>query len=246
LIAASLALAAVAPLAPASVEAFPLQTPQGQPATTPPPTPKTAPNILPLGSSLTFILDDTISSSSSKAGQIVKAHLANALTIDGVTIAPAGSPIEIKIADASPASNPDIYGFVDVYFRPLTLADGRTLALRAPSSHLNVNVSAGHDATVGVENTIGDIWAPTMLFHVFRKGRNFVLEPGAHINAYTDATIVIASGGAVVIETPAPLVLDAETPISSFRSVPMATAQAGYKAPLQAPSITPGTPHPRN
>ena len=161
----------------------------------------------------------------------MKAHLEHALEVDGVTIAPAGSPIEIKIADASPASNPDIYGFVDIYFRPLVLNDGRTIPLRAPASHLNVNVSAGHDATAGVENTIGDIWAPTLLFHAFRKGRNFVLEPGANINAFTDATLMIAHGGAVMIETPAPLVLDAETPVSSFRSVPMATAQATYKPP---------------
>ena len=76
-----------------------------------------------------------ISSSSSKAGDIVKAHLENALVVDGVTIAPPGQPIEIKIADASPASNPDIYGFVDIYFRPLTSStDGRTIPLRAPAS----------------------------------------------------------------------------------------------------------------
>jgi len=117
--------------------------------------------------------------------------------------------------------------------------------LRAPASHLNVNTTAGHDATVGVENTIGDVFQPTLLFHVFRKGRNFALEPGAHINAYTDATVMIARG-AVVIQTPAPLVLDAETPISSFRSVPMATPQASYKPPLPVPSLRPGTPNPRN
>jgi hypothetical protein len=224
------------------VEAFPLQTPRT--SSSPSATPKPASNILPFGSTVTFILDGTISSSSSKAGEIIKAHLERALELDGVTVAPADSPIEIKIADASPASNPDIYGFVDIYFRPLVLADGRAIPLRAPASHLNVNVTAGHDATVGVENTVGDIFAPTMLFHVFRKGRNFVLEPGAHINAFTDATVMIAHSGAVMIETPAPLVLDAETPISSYRSVPMATAQASYKPPLQIPSLTPNTPGP--
>jgi hypothetical protein len=226
------------------VDAFPLQTPRS--SASPTASPKSPPNILPFGSTLTFILDGTISSSSSRAGEIVKAHLEHALEIDGVTVAPAGSPIEIKIADASPASNPDIYGFVDIYVRSLALPDGRFIPLRAPASHLNVNSTAGHDATVGVENTIGDIFQPTLLFHVFRKGRNFVLEPGAHINAYTEATLMIARGGAVVIQTPAPLVLDAETPISSFRSVPMATPQASYKPPLQIPSLTPGTPNPRN
>ena len=209
-------------------------------------TPVVAPNVFPLGSSLAFVLDGTISSSASKTGDIVKAHLACPLVVDGVTVAPAGSPVEIKIADASPASNPDIYGFVDIYFRPLALPDGRVIPLHAPASHLNVNVSAGHESTVGVEDTIGDIWAPTMLLHVFRKGRNFVLEPGARINALTDATVVIARGGAVAIETPAPLVLDAETPISSYRAVPMATPNESYKPALTPPALTTSTPNPNN
>lgn len=206
--------------------------------------------MFPLGSSLAFILDGAISSSGSKAGDIVKAHLEQALVVEGVTVAPAGSPVEIKIADASPASNPDIYGFVDIYFRPLALPDGRTIPLHAPASHLNVNVSSGHSSTVGVEDTIGDIWAPTLLLHVFRKGRNFVLEPGAHIHALTDATVLIARNGGVAIETPAPLVLDAETPISSYRSVPMATPQSSYKPALTPPPLStmppPNTPNPRN
>ena len=209
-------------------------------------TPAVAPNIFPLGSRLAFILDGTISSSTSKAGEVVKAHLERALVVDGVTVAPAGSLVEIKIADASPASNPDIYGFVDIYFRPLALSDGRTIPLHAPASHLNVNVSSGHASTVGVENTIGDIWAPTLLLHVFRKGRNFVLEPGARINALTDATVVVARDGAVGIETPAPLVLDVETPISSYRAVPMATPEESYKPALTPPPLTTSKPNPQN
>jgi hypothetical protein len=246
LIAASIALAAAAPFAP--VEAFPLQTPQPHSSASPTasPTPVVAPNIFPLGSSLAFILDGTISSSSSKSGDIVKAHLENALVVNGVTVAPAGSPIEIKIADASAASNPDIYGFVDIYFRPLALPDGRLIPLHAPASHLNINVSSGHASTVGIEDTIGDVFQPTLLLHVFRKGRNFVLEPGAHIHAVTDATVVIARGGGVAIETPAPLVLDAETPISSYRSVPMATPQQSYKPSLTPPPLTPMTPNPQH
>jgi hypothetical protein len=244
LIAASIALAAAAPFAP--VEAFPLQPPHSSASPTASPTPVVAPNIFPLGSSLAFILDGTISSSSSKSGDIVKAHLENALVVNGVTVAPAGSPIEIKIADASPASNPDIYGFVDIYFRPLALPDGRLIPLHAPASHLNVNVSSGHASTVGIEDTIGDVFQPTLLLHVFRKGRNFVLEPGAHVHAVTDATVVIARSGGVDIKTPAPLVLDAETPISSYRSVPMATPQQSYKPSLTPPPLTTMTPNPQN
>ncbi|HTZ56265.1 MAG TPA: hypothetical protein VMB20_14525 [Candidatus Acidoferrum sp.] len=215
-----------------------------RPSGTPTATPSAPANVLPIGSPLAFILDGEISSSSSKAGDIVKAHLEKALVVEGVTVAPAGTPLEIKVTDASPATNPDIYGFVDIYFRPLTLPDGRVVPLHARISHLNVNVSAGHESTAEAENTIEDEWYPTLLFHVFRKGRNFKAEAGAHITGITDASVVVAKNGKVAIETPAPLVLDAETPISSFRAVPMATVNATYSPKLVPPTMGPGTPVP--
>jgi hypothetical protein len=238
LMAASVLLAAAAPFAPLAVGAFPIQTPRttASPSSTPPP----PSNVLPLDSTLTFVLDDTISSAKSKANDIVKAHLEKALIVHGTTVAPAGTPVEIKIVDAQPAENPDIYGFVDIFFRPMKLPDGRSVPLHAPASHLNVNVTAGHASTAGVENTIGDIFAPTLLLHVFRKGHNFVLEPGAHINARTDATIVVLQNGTVAIQTPLPIVLDAETPVSSFKSVPMVTPEASVKMPFPVPTMSPG------
>jgi hypothetical protein len=243
LIAASVALAAVAPFSPLRVGAFPLQSvrPSGSPTATPA---NASPNILPIGSQLAFILDGEISSSSSKAGDVVKAHLEKPLVVDGITVAPEGTPIEIKVTDASPATNPDIYGFVDIFFRPLTLPDGRVMPMHARISHLNVNVSSGHETTAEAENTIGDEWYPTLLLHVFRKGRNFKAEPGARVTGITDASIVVAKNGKVAIETPAPLVLDAETPMSSFRAVPMATVNATYSPKLVPPTLGPGMPSP--
>jgi hypothetical protein len=202
-------------------------------------------NVLPIGSMLTFVLDGEISSSSSKAGDVVKAHLEKPLVVAGTTVAPAGAPVEIRVSDASPATNPDIYGFVDIFFRPLALPDGRgSVPLHARIAHLNVLVSSGHESTAEAENTIGDVWAPTLLFHVFRKGRNFKAEPGARVNAITDASIVVAKNGTVAVETPAPLVLDAETPVSSFRAVPMATVNASFTPNLTPPTMGAGTPFP--
>jgi hypothetical protein len=235
LIAASVALAVVAPLSPVWVDAFPLQRPSASASTSPAATPTPPPNVLPFGSMLAFVLDGTISSGTSRAGEIVKAHLERDLVLDGQTVAHAGAPVEIKIVDASPASNPDIYGYVDIYFRPLDLPDGRAIPLRAPAQHLNVNVSAGHESTAEVENTIGDIFQPTLLYHVFRKGRNFTLQPGARINALTEATVRVLQGGTVAITTPAPIVLDDDAPVSSYRSVPMATPNPSYKPALTAP-----------
>jgi hypothetical protein len=245
LIAAATLLAAIGPFAPPlTARAFPIQTPHHKLTPTPSasPTPTPPPNLLPLGSPLAFVLDGAISSSHSKAGDLVPAHLLKPLIVGGVTVAPAGTKADIKIVDASPASNPDIYGYVDIYARPLTLPDGRLIPLRAPASHLNVDISAGHSSTADIENTIGDVYAPTLLFHIFRKGRNFVLEPGATISLRTQATLITLSNGTVAIETPAPLVLDDETPGSEYRAMPMITVDPSYKPPLPSPDvrITPG------
>jgi hypothetical protein len=246
MIAAGTLLAAIAPFAqaPLDARAYPLVTPHHTPtpSTSPSPTASVAPNIVPMGTSVGFILDGTISSSGSKAGDVIAAHLAKPLVVGGATIAPAGTQTQIKIVDASPASNPDIYGYVDIFVRPMQLPDGRVVPLRAPASHLNVNVSAGHESTVDVENTVGDIYAPTLLYHIFRKGRNFVLAPGATINLRTEATLVELANGTVAIETPTPLVVDQEAPISSYRAMPMVTVNPSYRPPMPTPDahITPG------
>lgn len=248
MIAAGALLAAIAPFAqaPLTARAYPIDPVRH--SATPSASPSINPNatILPFGSSLSFVLDGTISSSTSKAGQIVSAHLQQPLVVGGVTVAPAGTAVQIKIVDASPASNPDIYGYVDIFVRPMQLADGRVLPLHAQATHLNVNVSAGHESTVDVEDTVGDIYTPILLYHIFRKGRNFTLAPGATIRLRTQATLVALGNGTVAIQTPVPLVMDAETPLSSFRAVPIATVNPSYKPPIPTPNphVTAGGPMP--
>jgi hypothetical protein len=243
-VAAGALLAAIAPFAqtPLDARAYPIVPPRHTATPSASPSASANPNVLPFGTPLAFVLDGTISSASSKAGQIVQAHLQAPIVVGGVTLAPAGTPAQIKIVDASPASNPDIYGYVDIFVRPMTLPDGRVLPLHAQATHLNVNVSAGHESTVDVEDTIGDIYAPTLLYHIFRKGRNFTLAPGAKINLRTQATIVALGNGAVAIQTPMPLAIDQDTPRSSFRAMPMATVNPSYRPPLPTPrdALTPG------
>jgi hypothetical protein len=199
---------------------------------------------LPVNTRLTFILDGTISSAHSKTDEMVNAHLKDPLIIQSHTIANAGTPVQIRILDAKPAENPDIYGFVDIFFEPLHLNDGRAIALRPPSAHLNVNSSAGHESTVAVENTIGDIFTPTMLLHILRKGRNFVLNPGAEVNALTEAAVEVMPNGTIAIMTPAPLVVEDATPHSSFREMPLATPNPSYRPQLTPPPLDKSTPSP--
>ena len=87
-------------------------------------------NVLPFDSTLLVVLDDAISSKASKTGEIVRAHLKYAIVVGGRTVAPAGTPVQIRIVDTSAADIADTYGFVDIYFEPLKLVDGRMLPLR--------------------------------------------------------------------------------------------------------------------
>lgn len=241
LVAASALLAAVTQTG-TRVAAFPLPSPK--PGSSAAVTPSPQSNSLPLDSTLTFVLDDAVSSGSSKADEIVRAHLKNALALDGHVLAPAGTPARIRILDAAPAQNPDIYGFVDIYFEPLTLPDGRTLPIRAPSAHLSVNPSSGHQATVGIENTIGDIFLPGVLFHAMRKGRNFTLSPGAEIRARTQATLTLVRNGTIAITTPAPLIFDEATPHSSFSGAALATPNPAMQPMMRSAPIEKSTPTP--
>jgi hypothetical protein len=239
--AAGLALAALSP-ARSPVAAIPETTPHAKPTATATPTPPA--NEFPLGSTIDLVLDGTISSSSSKANDVINAHLKEAIVLNGVTVASAGAPARIRILDAKPADNPDIYGYVDIYMYPLQLANGDQIPIEPPTSHLNVNVSAGHASTVGVEDTIGDIFEEGLLFHMLRKGRNFVLQPGAIVHARTEATIAISRSGAVSVVTPAPMIINAQTPHSSFNAMPLSTPAEVDKHKLIMPTENPFSPSP--
>ena len=130
------------------------------------------------------MLDEALSSSASHAGQILSAHLKDTLVVGGRVVAPAGAPVKIRVVAASPADIGDVYGFVDVFFEPMPLPDGRMLPLRAPVARLEPHVSAGHESTVEWEDTIEDQVIPYhFLYHIFRKGKNFVLKAGSELPA---------------------------------------------------------------
>lgn len=200
-------------------------------------TPAAAPNstVLPLDSSLFFVLDGAISSRL-KAGTVVDAHLRNAIVLDGEAIAPAGSPVQIEIAQAIPAHMGNEDGSVDIYFKAFRLADGRSIPLITPTAHIDPHVSVGQYNTQAVTDTIGDIFIPGhYIYHVLRKGRDVVLGPGTVLRARTGAAITLARGGAVVIATPAPFLTVTDTPHPSFVPAPLFTPP-GFHLPTPKPS----------
>ncbi len=211
------------------------------------PTPAGSATTLPIDSSLAFVLDDPLSSVSAHAGQVVHLHLAQPIVLGGRVVVPAGTPAVLHVLNAAKAGMADAYGFIDIFFLPLALPNGESLPLRAPAERLTMHVSAGHASTVGIEDTIGDIFIPDYaLYQVFRHGKNFVLGKGAVIHARTDATLALAPTGTVAVVTPPPIVTDLETPKAAFPVEPVATpfgpAAGPYPhtpRPLASPSPSP-------
>lgn len=196
------------------------------------------------------MLDDSISSKSSRTGQNVRAHLKDPLIVGGHQVAPAGTPVQIHIVAVSAADIGDVYGFVDIFFEPLALPDGRTLPLRAPVARLSPHRTSGHESTVAIEDTIEDQVIPYhFLYHIFRKGKNFVLGAGSEVPAQTGATLTALSNGTVAIETPRPLAQSLQVPKPTFPVLPLATPfgpnggprHGKTPAPLPTPSPTPSS-----
>lgn len=209
----------------------------------PTPSPSAAPpaNALPYDSMLLFVLDDSISSKSTKTGQIVHAHLRSAIVVGGRAVVPAGTPEQIRVVDSSASDIMDTYGFVDIFFEPMKLPDGRALPLRTPITRLTPNISSGHESTVSAEDTVGDIFVPYYsLWQLVRHGKNFVLGAGSVLPANTEAMLAAQPNGSLAIVTPPPLLDSKETPNSAFPVMPIAT-------PFGPEGATPrprSTPHP--
>ena len=216
--------------------------PTPPPKATPSPTASPTGNVVPFDSTLIFVLDDPISSKSSKAGEMIGVHLKNALVVGDKVVAPAGTLAQLRIVDVSPSDIADTYGFVDIFFEPMRLPDGRMLPLRAPVARLAPRRSSGHESTVSSEDTVGDIFVPYYsLYQIFRHGKNFVLRPGAELPARTEAVITARANGTIAIVTPHPPALGTQMPTATFPVVPIATPVGGEPTPRpkKTPSPTP-------
>lgn len=208
-----------------------------QPTATPTGTPNST--VLPLNSSLFFVLDQTIGSHS-KPGTIARAHLRDAIVLDGVTVSPAGATVGIEVTQSSPAQVGGVDGTVEIYFQALPLAGNLSLPLSTPTARINPHMSAGQASTQGIEDTVGDIFIPGhLLYHMFRKGGDVTLRPGTVIRARTAAAVHV-SHGAIAIATPAPFVTTVDTPHPEFSAAPMYTPP-GYHSPMPkaSPSVRP-------
>ncbi len=221
---------------PQAARAIVIPTPEPPARVQPTATPTGTPNstVLPLNSSLFFVLDDTISSHS-KPGTIAHAHLRDPIILGGMTLARAGAPMGIEVTQSSPAQAGGIDGTVEIYFQALPLAGNLSLPLSTPTARINPHMSAGRESTQGITDTIGDIFIPGhILYHAFRKGSDVTLRPGTVIRARTAAAVHVFHG-TVAIATPAPFITITDTPHPAFSVAPMYTPP-GYHPPTPKPS----------
>jgi len=214
-----------------------LPTPPPGPNAAPAATPSSTPNstLLPLGSSLFFVLDETISSHSSKAGSYVRAHLRDPLILKGITVAAAGTPIQVQLVQAQPAHMANEDGSVEIYLEPMPLAGGKTLPLSTPTARIDPHLTAGQASTRDVTDTVGDIFIPYhLLYHMLRKGMDVTLRPGTVIRGRTAAALDVSSGS-IAIATPRPFPIVGDTPHPAFSPAPLASPP-GFHMPTPKPT----------
>ncbi len=206
----------------------------GASSATPTPLPANA-AVLPVDSSLLFVLDDTVNSRRSHPGDYVRMHLKDALVLNGRTVAPAGTPGRFRIVTTTAAQSPDVEGSVDVFFDKVDLPKYGSLPVRSARSHWTNEMTSGRASTAGVTDTIKDIFIPYhALYRAFRKGSELDLHPGTVVRVRTAATIDASQPGVVSIVTPPPFRLNLDAPHSDYTPLPLVTV---------APKVTP-TPKP--
>ncbi|MDQ2857329.1 MAG: hypothetical protein M3R53_01590, partial [Candidatus Eremiobacteraeota bacterium] len=74
------------------------------------PTPAPAGKTLAFGSPLYFVLDAKISSASTPDGTLIPMHLRSPLIVNGVTLAPAGTPANLEVVSTRKPASGDVGG----------------------------------------------------------------------------------------------------------------------------------------
>jgi len=208
---------------PAARAIPPPDPPKTAPTTSPTPAPPNA-SSLPFGSPLYFVLDDPVNSGKSQAGQIVHMHLQNPLIVNGVTLAPEGTPATLTIVSIHKAAASDNDGSVQIVIQPLALPGYGMLPIRAHREYLTVEHTGSQLATRSTTDTIADVFIPGAAFYTaLRKGHEVVLPTGSVLRALTGATVDAGNPAAIAIIPPPPMVMNFDVPHSDLTAAPIYT-----------------------
>lgn len=188
-----------------------------------------------------FVLDTQVSSRNAVINNQLHAHLRDALIVNGVTLAPAGAPVTIRVTGVSRAEMGGVDGAIDLFFGKFDLGAFGQLPIRAASGRVTIVRTAGKQSTAGVADTAGDIFLPYyQLYHALRKGQDVTLPVGTTIRVRTTASIDATNPQHVVIGEPPSMNLNVDQPYSAFTPIPFRTVPP---SPTPRPKPTP-TPLP--
>ena len=231
-------------ITPAAQALPPPAAPVGGPTSSPTAAPTGA--TLPYGSTLVFVLDDKIDSRATRPGTTIHMHLKAPLVVNGATLAPASAPATLVIVNTHGAASGDEDGSVQLHVDPLVLPGlGVTVPIRAYHEYLTMERSAGQLATRDTADTIGDIFIPWhVLYHAFRPGQQYVLQPGTELKTQTAATIDASNPHAIVLTTPPPFESTYDPPHSDLTPQPLFTPAPERPHPLPhgRPTLPPSAP----
>lgn len=242
LVVGCLALSAAGLLAPA--RALPPPPGPTAAATASPTQAPTTGSYLPVGSPIEFVLDDSIDSKKTKSGTPIRLHLAKALVVGGIELAPSGAPASLKVISTQPALAPDIDGSVKILLDPLALPGRGSLPVSAAHEYITIELTAGQATTNALEDTAKDIFIPGhVIYRQFRKGRELTLPVGSVLRARVAASVDASAPPTIVISTPPPFRLSTDVPHAAFTPIPLYAIPTPQARPSSTPRPSP-TPAP--
>ncbi len=222
---------------PAARALPPPAPPKGPSSASPTPAPSGA--VLPYGSIVYFVLDDSVNSGTTVPGTTIHMHLQSPIVVNGVTVAPAGAPATFAVITTRKASSGDEDGAIEIHLDPLDLP-GRNMQLpvRALHEYLTRELTSGQEATRQTTDTLGDIFIPYhVLYHALRPGHQMVLPVGSVLRAETAATIDASDRRTIVLATPPPFSSTYDVPHADLTAAPLYTP-----APMRPKPLPKGKP----
>jgi hypothetical protein len=110
---------------------------------------------IPAGTTIPIVLDTTVASATSRAEDPVRAHVARAITVDGVTAIAEGTPVHGIVADAERSGKVKGRAHVAMRFDAIAPAGGERYEMKTTAVSRTAQDTKDRDAAEIVGGTVG-------------------------------------------------------------------------------------------
>lgn len=140
--------------------------------------------VLPSGSGVLISIDQKVSSKKNKAGDAIKASVANDVRVDDVVVIAKGAPVTGRVAEADSASLGGSGGSLTMEFSSVTAVDGHVVPLKYTSQKEGARTKA--------------LSAKGFLtgYGLLSTGDNVEVDAGTTVEAKTTESVTLKAGGA--------------------------------------------------